>query len=1395
MALPARDLPAQDQQPLRAVPSDPQQFHNEVIINQASATSSWARFREKIIAKTRAALKKYSQDSQQDTVTIGNARYSLQGFVPALFAYIYSSLAASTDNSFLKLVANWNPHLSTSNEAQLDELRSFLSEKLEESGALEELERQIDDPNLNTAGDAFFQLAGAISSATSYQPSQETTGDEEYNQQALAILSSGLETIADKQKQLATNISPDVSALDSQIEQQVSKLRSELTANQDWDTLSTPEQQAITQQLDDFRQRAEKIQAELRQQIISWRKNIFDLEWEPLTPLLADYPGVALTDDLNRETNLLEWHLEELTPPKEDEPALGTVSSNEQDGLLPRLLSFTKLQEPELDASQDATNFLQRYLRSWDQLLEETKERREDLFKKTTEKIEAAANPSDTSETTDETDAGAAEEDQTTDRDASVATLIQLVDDWQSIIVDYSKLTIDQQKELQASSPLKLELLLNSRNRQELQDNLANEHTQNNISWDALFDYTQSLTSAIASFLADRPSRPEVQTTQESPIPGTDSQSLNANARQLNEIARAKHTLLTAATEALKSDVKDIYGLNEEMAEALVQQYSEGLSQDLWIRLIEMGGLEQELSGSLLISTWTGVVDDYLRQIAIRASQENNDPSSFFGKWEQAQKDKTREQRIEELSEKRALLTPQEADELVANFDADNIQAVLTSIEDFNVTALSPAQWNQLVLAHAVDFLESKGVQLVESDLLSIQGQATYLYDQLSALQTASSPKDIEKIYSAIFNTLGQTKDTPIYWSPAIFEVPELYAYIFSAQELRLVQQKIQSLRNQWAQVNYQQIANKRRQALFNFYQQVGGSAQSDQTTADDGFTYYQPEDVKMWDVQSALYFTLSSDLSAKQQDEILTIILIRYAGQDMLPQDHILELIKLMEAQAQQQELSVAQIALAEEYASLIDYQNSFSQEQILTQQAQQLNQAKQQNQNAKKMQSMAAAVKAAGYAATGQWHKAALEVLKDENLRNKAIMAATVAGSIPLIMLMALYQLLMKAWNFITAPVRWGWNQLKSGWGHVKDAYNSVSDAVTGGGGSEGGSLASGGGSAGFGGGELSESVQNAAQSAKESASSLTNTAQTQIVNPTLQSVSQVAPTISTAAATIGGAGSSIGLVISLAVIGPLITIMVLTIIVITVIGGSLNDLPMNYSFRDTGNKDYCFEGDDRIVQSAMAISGDLQQGFWDYWNYQPDFPQHWREDVFRAPPPLGKNAVYPCSGGTNCIQSYADAMFWCAWLVTYSYQANDIPVPVSASVGGHHGAWKNTTGQDIISLQEIKAEDLPLGGAVFVGSGGRKLAHISVLCDINVDSNGIGTITTCDSNNFQRQVNYDVENGYVVNEQFSGLTLDEIGPPPDDTGGSCAGTTAGDDDNSTEETDTPTNSGDQL
>ncbi|MEN8253119.1 MAG: hypothetical protein ABFQ62_01945 [Patescibacteria group bacterium] len=186
----------------------------------------------------------------------------------------------------------------------------------------------------------------------------------------------------------------------------------------------------------------------------------------------------------------------------------------------------------------------------------------------------------------------------------------------------------------------------------------------------------------------------------------------------------------------------------------------------------------------------------------------------------------------------------------------------------------------------------------------------------------------------------------------------------------------------------------------------------------------------------------------------------------------------------------------------------------------------------------------------------------------------------------------------------------------------------------------------------------------------------------------------------------------------------------------------------------------GDDVADASWEIVSG-LQRGWWGFFNYHTEYPQHFMENEYRITPDENGNSatnILPCPDANYEDDTCPDAeksaqmgapniMFWCTWNVIYSFEAAGTPIPSHLTGVGGMRNWFIENGTHITdpNIDQIKRGDV----AFFEKDTERGFdysAHVAIVGVIDVAKNGDGTITTYDSNNIKEEMTYTVTDGVI-------------------------------------------------
>ncbi len=175
--------------------------------------------------------------------------------------------------------------------------------------------------------------------------------------------------------------------------------------------------------------------------------------------------------------------------------------------------------------------------------------------------------------------------------------------------------------------------------------------------------------------------------------------------------------------------------------------------------------------------------------------------------------------------------------------------------------------------------------------------------------------------------------------------------------------------------------------------------------------------------------------------------------------------------------------------------------------------------------------------------------------------------------------------------------------------------------------------------------------------------------------------------------------------------------------------------------------------IAKRAKEITNNLERGFWDFYNYSPDYPELFDQVEFACCPNHCYSCVsYPdvcepenCSGNPSDLQK-ADSLFWCTWLPIKAY------TETGHSIGKHLGVgslknWFEQQGRFLPSTTRVT--DLKPGYVIFFqkqnSQGSTYWAHTGVVCEVYPDG-----IQVCESNNYCKFCDYTAsQQGHVQNK----------------------------------------------
>ncbi len=190
--------------------------------------------------------------------------------------------------------------------------------------------------------------------------------------------------------------------------------------------------------------------------------------------------------------------------------------------------------------------------------------------------------------------------------------------------------------------------------------------------------------------------------------------------------------------------------------------------------------------------------------------------------------------------------------------------------------------------------------------------------------------------------------------------------------------------------------------------------------------------------------------------------------------------------------------------------------------------------------------------------------------------------------------------------------------------------------------------------------------------------------------------------------------------------------------------------------------------LVATANELLQSVGQGFSGLYNRPlAGFnSKYWALDIC----PNNAEAPSNCSYPWTLRRDYSD-MIWCAWLINETYRRVYPQVDTGVfkssdwrnwgGVAVQRAEWSKYFGP-LVNVNDAKISEVPLGSAIFFSCTGIH-AHIAMVCGEKVDSNGNGTITTCETNAKSQHRDFAVANNKLVNAPEGGCIIDHFGFPP--------------------------------
>lgn len=663
--------------------------------------------------------------------------------------------------------------------------------------------------------------------------------------------------------------------------------------------------------------------------------------------------------------------------------------------------------------------------------------------------------------------------------------------------------------------------------------------------------FRTQLAAALQALASESPPRPDRNIPPVEPaVDAQQAADLRNKAQQAQvvyTVSRAKFQLLNQINDAIRAELTSLnnqnqFGLSDTDIDQLLRQQESQLSQDLWYKLLEAGALTGEIPyTTLLANIWSQLADDYFQRIVIQIPQietylqtqpgySSTDPR-FFRQWLKSQ----------QLKEFQASLDA----ELVAELDPTLVAQALTYADSLETVALDD-QLKQYILAQA-------GVSGPDQEAF-----IEAVFAQVRLIRTARDGDSLRAAYRQLFSLLqvqafGDEQENNALnpslqakrWYQVFFTDPLLYSVIFATPEIAEAKQYITEFQQRWAQLaqTADTPLSARQQKIITYFAQSESAAAAE--PAGQAFQPRQLPGQQDIDWEFALNLIVTSELERSQQDAIETAVYTYFVLNRNQPIRLQSVLIMIQDASQlnvdangnlSPQELQ-ALSQTSPEYGGFIS--NGIADRQTV-----------QRDRNAaaasrERLQAAIGAAKIAAFAATGQWHLAAKELLtnpalqkqlieigrKAQRVAKKAVPYAALGGFglfINAILNNPLIKAAIEVAKFAKAVIE---NPIKVA-SRLWDGVKSI-----------------------FGGSEAEAAgIEQLSGLSREAAG---------LGSQATQAASQVASTpgnISAAAAQ-AGTGQGILTVLAASTMGPAFLVVILTIIVITVIGSSLNDLPLGY------------------------------------------------------------------------------------------------------------------------------------------------------------------------------------------------------------------------------------------
>jgi len=680
---------------------------------------------------------------------------------------------------------------------------------------------------------------------------------------------------------------------------------------------------------------------------------------------------------------------------------------------------------------------------------------------------------------------------------------------------------------------------------------------------------TQLEEIAVSAGLSKTPEPPESVVPTDLETPPTDQAEPEPTqaeaippAQSLNQLTRARQRMLEEVRKTLFDELLQ-HGLPEEEVQLLVHQYEGEISQDLWLKFIESGGLYQSLSAVQIIELWSGIADDYLDRIAIQKGFQNQDARSYYEQWQADQ---------QKIERRKLAMEDNEFSLIAAAFSPENVSQAFSSLQPY-LDPKNDKQWKDLAFSLFVQYCQNQGL-----DYADLEGQAKQLIDSvffhLKTIRTTQDPEKFQAAYNTLLELLVTGNED---WRLAFFQNEDLRAVLFSAPELLLAGTQLVELSERWRQAANSTVIklNQRHLAVINHFNSLNlpdKSKDGQKPARHDYQSQIADELGRNVDLRFALNMVFTSGASTERQREIETALYIYFSlnqGKE-IQLDYVMDLIyagvMADEGQAIEQAYQQyyepqpsATYASPAERAQLRQAQAEYQEKALAAKHQQQ--QKLVNSSTSANMRAAVGAAKVAAAALSGNWAKAAQELLTNKELQKKLKQAAQVVASYNAYMLFKILQGILKffktLYNIVTFPFRMGGAILK-GAGHlIADGASwlvrGASNLISAGSNFFQGLFVMGSTAAGV---EAAMEAESQLNALAQDAGSLSKQAGQGLVDAGSAPIKGFLQS-----ATLAGVTSSLATVMAAAFLGPILLVTLITIIVITVIGGAMNDLPMGY------------------------------------------------------------------------------------------------------------------------------------------------------------------------------------------------------------------------------------------